>query len=370
MNRLLFITAYPINNKTAGQNYSLQLLIDLSHDYSVDIIYWNYPNHNTTIKNIKNLNVIMELNTNSVLKTLYYSIIKCSFPLFTVRYNSFVYKWLKQNQNNYDMIYFDFSQTFIYSKPIIHPYKVMMCHDIIAQKYQRKKFSFLYNWLVRMTEKNLLKNGNSIFTFSAKDKFLIKSMYGMNSEIVPFYIGKEILDINLKDIEIENYFVFYGAWNRKENSDGLKWFIKEVYPSCKDTNIKIIGGALDTEIKVLISNYTNIEYLGFINNPYKIIAKSKAIIAPLFSGAGVKVKVIEALALGTPIIGTDIAFEGIDNIISDNRKFLIKANNKKDFIEKIKKHCDINSEEKSKAQKIFINNYNEGKFIEIIKSII
>ena len=121
-----------------------------------------------------------------------------------------------------------------------------------------------------MTEKNLLKNGNSIFTFSAKDKFLIKSMYGMNSEIVPFYIGKEILDINLKDIEIENYFVFYGAWNRKENSDGLKWFIKEVYPSCKDTNIKIIGGALDTEIKVLISNYTNIEYLGFINNPYKI----------------------------------------------------------------------------------------------------
>ena len=30
-------------------------------------------------------------------------------------------------------------------------------------------------------------------------------------------------------------------------------------------------------------------------------------------------------ALGTPIIGTDIAFEGIDNIISDNRKFLIKA---------------------------------------------
>lgn len=370
MKKILFLTAYPINNKTAGQNYSLKLLLDLSCNYNIDIIYWNYPNHETTMKNIKNLNVVMELNTNGLLKTLYYSIINCSFPLFTVRYNCFVHKWLKQNQSNYDLVYFDFSQTFIYSKSIAHPHKVMMCHDIIAQKYQRKKFSFLYNWLVRMTERKLLKNGNSIFTFSTKDKSLIKNIYGMESDIVPFYIGKEILNINLQNIDVDNYFVFYGAWNRKENSDGLKWFIKEVYPSCKDTNIKIIGGSLDTEIKALISNYKNIEYLGFIDNPYKTIAQSKAIIAPLFSGAGVKVKVIEALALGTPIIGTDIAFEGIDNIISNNRKFLINANTKKEFIEEIKNYSNISSEEKATVQKIFINNYNEGKFIEKIKSII
>ena len=42
-----------------------------------------------------------------------------------------------------------------------------------------------------------------------------------------------------------------------------------------------------------------------------MIANSRALIAPVFSGAGVKVKVLEALACGTPVVGTDIAFEGI-----------------------------------------------------------
>ena len=370
MNSILFITAYPVNNKTAGQNYSLKLLEDLSHDYNVDVIYWNYPNHEITVKNIKNLNIIMELNTNSLFKTLYYSIRKCSFPLFSVRYDNAVNKWLKSNQDNYDMVYFDFSQTFIYSMSITNPYKVMMCHDIIAQKYERKKNSFLYNWFVKLTEKKFLKKGDSIFTFSAKDKLLLKDLYGIDSDIVPFYIGKEILDIDLNNIEIEDYFVFYGAWNRKENSDGLGWFLKEVYPSCVNVNIKIIGGSLNAEIKNIISDFKNVRYLGFVDNPYKIIARSKALIAPLFSGAGVKVKVIEALALGTPIIGTDIAFEGIDNIVSNGKEFLIKANDKREFIEMIEKCSDISSEEKATAQTIFLANYNEGKFIKKIKSII
>ena len=52
--------------------------------------------------------------------------------------------------------------------------------------------------------------------------------------------------------------------------------------------------------------------MGFVENPYGYIAEAQGLIAPLFHGAGIKVKVVEALALGTPVLGSAVAWEGID----------------------------------------------------------
>jgi hypothetical protein len=62
----------------------------------------------------------------------------------------------------------------------------------------------------------------------------------------------------------------------------------------------------------------NIDYLGFVDRPLDIIYTSCAVIAPLFTGAGVKVKVIDSFTTGTPVIGTNITFEGLpffDNLV-------------------------------------------------------
>jgi glycosyltransferase involved in cell wall biosynthesis len=64
--------------------------------------------------------------------------------------------------------------------------------------------------------------------------------------------------------------------------------------------------------KISLKKLGNIKILSFIKNPYKIISESQILVAPLFEGAGVKVKVIESLACGTPVVGTEIAFEGIE----------------------------------------------------------
>lgn len=370
MKKILFLTAYPINNKTAGQNYTLQLLNELSYDNVIDVIYWNYPNHTTIIHN-ENINIIGQYNTNNAFKTFFHSITKILFPLFIVRYNKDIKKWIQHHSHNYDIIYFDFSQTFIYSKYIKeHPCKIMMCHDIIAQKYERNKFSFLYNWLVRRTEKKILNYGNYIISFSPKDQLLLEKFYGIKSDTVSFFINKDILNINYKNIIIDNYFVFYGAWNRTENTQGLKWFLHNVYPLCSNVKIKILGGFLSNKIQETISKYNNIEYLGFVNNPYTVIAKSQALLAPIFSGAGVKVKVIEALALGTPVIGTDIAFEGIDNIKLNDRALLLKANNKEDFIKFITNNQTIDAKHKNNAKELFLTLYNGNKFKEKFKFIL
>ncbi len=78
------------------------------------------------------------------------------------------------------------------------------------------------------------------------------------------------------------------------------------------------------------------ELLGFVENPYPVLAGARALIAPLFQGAGVKFKVLEALACGTTVVGTEIALEGI---AADPGEELIRCTTGQDFITEINKQA-------------------------------
>jgi len=353
--KILFITAFPPNRKTAGQNYSRNLLVDLSSEYEVDVLYWDYPNHDVEKHpKIHSYNRIFIRKFNKVV-----NIFIPLFPLFTRRFSLKVLRHLRQVSHNYDLLYFDFSQTFIYSRYIPHPLKVGMTHDVILQKYSRKIYGFLiYPWL-KFSERFCMSKLNQIYSFSYKDQNLLASEYGLNSCVVPFYLDSNILTINLQQIKIEDYFVMYGAWNRSENQESLKWTIDRYPENC--SKLLIIGGALPHELQNIVSKRRNIEYIGFVDNPYPIIAKSKGLIAPLFQGAGVKVKAIESLALGTPVIGTEVTFEGLPNI---NKQMMIKIHNKKDLCVAISMFEHISNKDKVEYQLNFKQNYIHKSFKE------
>lgn len=327
MKRILIISAFPPNQKTAGQDYSRRLILDLiEKGFAVSLLYASYPNHDVELPNTVNI-------VGSFTPSLKNCFRKLNFhPFFTKRYNVSILKYIKNIANDYDYLYFDFSQMHIYSYYIDHPNKILMCHDVIFQKYTRKG-----GWqlpYVSKSEKKLLKSGTKLVTFSEKDCKLIKQEYNLDSVAVNFYLKSS--RFKYTDCSLEDYFCFYGAWNRPENYESLFWFIDEVYPKLKK-NLKflIIGGNLSEEHLKKINETGNITYLGFVDNPILELSKCKALIAPLKKGAGVKVKVIDALTTGCPVIGSEIAFEGItDNIknklfyrCSDNESYVNLINN-------------------------------------------
>ena len=145
----------------------------------------------------------------------------------------------------------------------------------------------------------------------------------------------------------------------------MSWFLANVINNLSDTfKFKIIGGGLPEAIKAEVVKHSNMEYLGFVDDPYPIIANAKAEIAPLHYGAGVKVKCVEALGCGTPIIGTEVAFEGISDQYKD---LMILANNPDEYVRAI---LDMNmpvTVKLAEKQK-FIDSYNHQAIIEYLKS--
>lgn len=114
-----------------------------------------------------------------------------------------------------------------------------------------------------------------------------------------------------------------------------------------------------------IENLDNVEYLGFVKNPYSLIANSLAVISPLFSGAGVKVKVVEALACGTPVIGTDIAFEGI---LTKDNAFMKIASDADEYVRSIS-NLNISVEERKHFKQKFLQEYENQDIVSYINNL-
>lgn len=362
--KILYVTAFPPNDRTAGQNYSMNLIGDLSNTHHVDIIYWRYKKHSISQEISDKVTVLKEYNVNMKALSIVWSTIFLLFPFFTVRFNLSALWYIRKISEHYDVVYFDFSQIFIYSLFLSHSCKIMMCHDVISQKFARDNKFYIYKWWIDYSEKKLLNSAKRILCFSEKDKALILVNKEISVEVVSFYIDRKILDVQFKSLKLESFFCFYGAWNRNENLSGLIWFIDKVLPLCNsDITFKIIGGGMPLDVRAKIEKKQNISYLGFVDDPYSIIAKSKALLAPLFSGAGVKVKVIEALALGTPVIGTEIAFEGIMRVnYAGDKNTQILFTDAENMV-KLINGFRISLQEKIDIRNKFLSEYGNQKFV-------
>lgn len=366
MKKILFITAFPPNRKTAGQYYSKELLSSLVDRFEIDLISFSYPNHNIEIDS--KIKVVKKFNVSKISKLISWLQIPFIHPFFAFRFRIDFLIYLLKNAKNYNFIYFDFSQVFVYSLFVKHPYKIMMSHDVIYQKMKRSKwFRFNpVNWLLYSTEKKILGTAETVLTFSKKDQLLLKNLYGIHSNVVSFFIDKKIKNLKYIDKPFERKFCFFGAWNRPENLEGLLWFMDMVFPFI-DISIKfeIIGPGLDDTFSQKYKTIDRIKYLGFLEDPYKSIAESLALVAPIFQGAGVKVKVIESLATGTSILGTAMAFEGIDDLGDGS---MVLCNTADDFIRVINEFPIDIYKKKLVTKSLFEKSYCTNKFEEIIEN--
>lgn len=339
---------------------------ELANNHNISLIYFEYPKHEIEVN--KEVNVLYKVKLSRLRRLTNFLQYPFLHPFFTSRFNISLLRRLKLIVNEYDVIYFDFSQTFVYSYFIEHSCKYLMAHDIIYQKYDRLKgiLNFFQKKFIKYSEEKLLSGNSKILCFSKKDQTLLKEGFNRDSLKVDFYVDRCINQQNTNDTISENEpFVFFGAWNRHENTDGLDWFLKEVYPFVnREATFVVIGAGMPKLLLEKINSLKNFHYLGFVENPYEYILKSKALIAPIFNGAGVKVKVLDSLASGTPVLGTEVAFEGIE--IANVNEGLVLCSSSIDFIEKINQFESWSAEKRNRFKRLFHNSYPRNKFIELI----
>lgn len=106
---------------------------------------------------------------------------------------------------------------------------------------------------------------------------------------------------------------FLGGFRHYPNAEGLKWFVEEILPHLEaelpDLTLAIYGSAMTDEIRELASE--TVTPVGYVDKLEEAFAPHRVFVAPLLSGAGIKGKVLEALAHGIPSVLSPVAAEGI-----------------------------------------------------------
>lgn len=366
MKKILFLTPFVPSNRAGGENFTRLLLEQLSFNNKIDLLYYRYADDPIYEAPNENVKVVKEV-VNSMFVKLKNSLMHPTMhPIFTIRFNKRILTFVKNlfDKNHYDVLYLDHTQMALYGKFFPSVKKMLMSHDVMAQCFSRKG-GFVSKKLILGGEGELMRMPNTtVFTFSEKDRQIIHHYYGLDSKVTNFFLDQSIIEAYPENVA--NRIVFFGKWKRSDNFDGLLWFFDHCYEKLsKDVTISIIGKWLPEEFESRIKKMKNVEYLGFVENPYPLIANSIATISPIFSGAGVKVKVVESLACGTPTIGNDIAFEGISEDFCD---FMVRVNSPEEYVNAIM-NLDVAIENRKAFKAKFINLYQSQSICTYIDAL-
>ena len=115
--------------------------------------------------------------------------------------------------------------------------------------------------------------------------------------------------------------IYPGALTYSANFDAMKFFLGEVFPLIKDqrpdARLRITGGYDGVPIEQLpLGN--GAELTGYLDDIRPAVAQSWACVVPLRVGGGTRLKILEAMALGTPVVSTSKGAEGLQVTSGEN----------------------------------------------------
>ena len=117
--------------------------------------------------------------------------------------------------------------------------------------------------------------------------------------------------------------VFSGAITYAANFDAVEYFLREIYPLVRRRRPLVkfsITGRLEGAPVDRLPVQEGVTFTGYLNDVRPAVASSWVNVVPLRIGGGTRLKVLESLALGTPVVATQKGIEGLD--LEDGRDYL------------------------------------------------
>ena len=122
-----------------------------------------------------------------------------------------------------------------------------------------------------------------------------------------------------RDLKAPLRLLFWGALGRNENAQAAHWLCREVLPRLRQAGqaITLVVAGSNPPAELLAQRASDLVVTDFLPDPTECFAAAHLAVLPLFEGAGVKVKVLECLAAGLPVLTTGVGSEGIAAGVED-----------------------------------------------------
>ena len=387
--KILIISHKPPYPKLDGGSIAIAQVLEALLEQGCNVTFLcmetdKHPSLNSitnTNLNFKTIYVNTKLKITSALSNMF---TKQSYILSRFNHNVFR-KALKNilKKQTFDTILFESLYTSAYLNTVnehSNAKKLYRAHNIehhIWFEHSNQKKNIFKRWYINIQAKRLKNeeikfwnNIDSIISISETDRLQIIKQCPTPTHTLGLHSEKRYLQHNDQSSKVD--FFHLGSMDWLPNQDGMNWILKDVFPKVKQSEksaeIHLAGKAMPTRLKshIQVGYYNH----GEVSNARDFMSNHKVMLVPLFTGSGIRVKIIEGMSLGKCIISTSIGVKGIN--CSNNKNILI-ANTKNEFIETMcfciqnpDKVNEIGNEAKKYARKNFSKEHITNELKKII----
>ncbi|MBZ0289126.1 MAG: glycosyltransferase family 4 protein [Anaerolineae bacterium] len=227
---------------------------------------------------------------------------------------------------HFDVVHADQLNMAQYALPFQSSRKVLDLHNALWMLYKRlaettaltspMKYILMRDWqLLKRYEGEMCRRFDAVTAVSAEDRaLLIEAGARDDITVIPIAIDTdEQAFINRRPSG--PHIVHIGTMYWPPNIDGITWFLDQIYPLIKqqvpDVRCTLIGARPPASIVERSHSDRTLTVTGYVDDPLPFLEDSSMMVVPLRAGGGMRVKILNALSQGIPMVSTTLGCEGI-----------------------------------------------------------
>lgn len=357
--KILYITQllpYPADAGGKIKTFSTLSALTKTHDVSVVCFVENDERlrHVRPFKKELRLNFVRAfVNELVVEKALKQQLILMLKSLLTIKPYP-VYKYWRSDVNAFiknniatskpDCVWVDHLSMAQYVPTLFNGLTVLENHNVESVLYRRhaeeenkiiwKFFFYIESLKYKWYQKLVMPRFQRVCAISDHDRLLlIKEGVKLKKTpvVLPPAISQKYFDLPMKDDG--KTILFTGLLTWYPNKKSIIWFIQDIFPKilqkAPDAKLLVVG---DKSKRFPLKNTKNITFTGYVKDVAPYFSKATVFIAPIIFGSGVRIKILEVMAAGIPVVSTSVGAEGLGVA---HRKEILVADPAEDFAKSV-----------------------------------
>jgi glycosyltransferase involved in cell wall biosynthesis len=238
--------------------------------------------------------------------------------------------------NEFDIIQLEGLHMAVYL-PLIRKYSkakvTLRAHNVehrLWQDIETEQKIFIVKYYVKLLaqrykrfEKQIISSVDGVVAITRHDLEQLACLGPMRDKtVIPFILDAE--KYTPSSVSIQNSVFFIGALDWIPNQKGIKWFLEYVWPELRKNfpslSFHVAGRNAPDWLKTKCAK-ENINFHGEVADSVAFMNRFEIMIVPVFSGSGIRIKIMEAMALKKAIITTSKGAEGLN--ITPGQEMLI-----------------------------------------------
>jgi glycosyltransferase involved in cell wall biosynthesis len=163
-------------------------------------------------------------------------------------------------------------------------------------------------------ERAVVRGSRLTLAVSAHDANQLLALSGgaANVQVLPNAVDAASYPFQAPSVEVQPNFLFVGKLDFRPNADALAWFVQEVVQRIDTARLFAVGAAPPAWLVRAGQHDPRVAVTGYVADERPYFARCAALVLPVRTGGGSRLKALIAMASGLPIVSTRLGMEGLE----------------------------------------------------------